>query len=104
MTDMIEATNSVHDAMHEEVAEWAAAVYWDMVGSKVLKKAWQKMEYNWFPGLVHDDNNNNDDGNDGNDGNDNGNSYNYDNNGEENNEDDIFSDNDDDNDGAEGGA
>ena len=38
--DMIEATNTVCDTMHEDVAEWAAAVYWDMVGSKVLKNEW----------------------------------------------------------------
>ena len=94
MMDMIEATNTVCNAMHEEVAEWVAAVYWDMVGSKVLKKAWQKTEYNWFPGLAHDNNNNND----GDDGNDDGNSYNSDNNREENDKDDIFSGNYDDND------
>ena len=79
MTNMIEATDTVRDAMHEEVAEWVAAVYWDMVGSKVLKKAWQKTEYDWFPGLACG--NNNDDGNDGNDNDD---SYNSDNNREEN--------------------
>ena len=33
MMDMIEATNTVCNATHKEVAEWAAAVYWDMVGS-----------------------------------------------------------------------
>ena len=30
MTDMIDATNEVHDATRMEVIEWATAAYWDM--------------------------------------------------------------------------
>ena len=74
MTNMIGATDTVRNMMREEVAECVVAVYWNMVGSNVLKKAWQKTEYDWFPGLAHD-NNNNDDGDDGDDNDD---SYNSD--------------------------
>jgi hypothetical protein len=49
--------------MRKEVAEWTAIGYWQMMGSKILKNAWQKTGYDWFEG-VGDDNNNNHDGND----------------------------------------
>jgi hypothetical protein len=35
-----------------------AIVYWQMMGSKILKNAWWKMGYDWFNG--EGDNNNND--------------------------------------------
>jgi hypothetical protein len=49
----------------EEVAEWTAIVYWQMVGSKILKNVWQKTGNDWFKG-VGEENNNNNDGNDNN--------------------------------------
>jgi hypothetical protein len=57
-------------------------VYWNMVGSKILKNAWRKMGYDWFEGVVDVEDNDhsangdgdsggNDDGNDNGDGDDN---------------------------------
>jgi hypothetical protein len=44
--------------------------YWNMMGSKVLKNAWQKMGYIWFE-MVGDDDNSDDDSNSNGDNNDN---------------------------------
>jgi hypothetical protein len=40
MTDMLNKESEISDAMHKEVAEWMAIVYWQMMGSKILKNAW----------------------------------------------------------------
>ncbi len=62
MTDMLDEEGEICDATRKEVAEWMAIVYWQMVGSKILMNAWQKMGYNWFKG-VGDNNNNDNNGN-----------------------------------------
>jgi len=73
MMDMIDATNEVRDATRAEVIEWATATYWDMAlrGKRILRNAWRKTDYDWFPGAPdlggdddgndHDDDNNDDD-------------------------------------------
>ncbi len=74
MMEMLDRDGVICNAMHEEVAEWTASVYWNMVGSKILKNAWQRTGYNWFESVVDkEDNyhNANSDGDSG--GNDNGN-------------------------------
>ena len=67
MTDLIDATNEVRDATREEVVEWATAAYWEMAITKkgILRNAWRKTAYDWFPdGLA----NGGDEGDDDNDG------------------------------------
>jgi hypothetical protein len=63
MTDVLDKEDEICEVKRKEVAEWTAMVYWQLVGSKILKNAWCKMGYDWFEG-VGDGNNNNDDGND----------------------------------------
>jgi hypothetical protein len=65
MTDMLDKEGEICDATRKEVAEWTANVYWQMMGSKILKNVWQKTGYDWFEG-VGNDNNNDDDGDDNN--------------------------------------
>ncbi len=86
MTALIDATNKVRDATHQEVSEWTAAVFWDMVGTRILRNSWRKTGFDWFPGLVDPDdvvkgnggNGEVDDGNDGDDGDENNNYYDWD--------------------------
>ncbi len=66
MTDMLHKEGEISDTTCEEVADWTAIVYWQLMGSKILKNVWQKTGYDWFEGMV-DDNNNNNNGNDDND-------------------------------------
>ncbi len=81
MTALIDATNEVRDATRQEVSEWTAAVFWDMVGTQILRNSWRKMGFDWFPGLVDPDDvvqgdgsdgkvDNGDDGDDGDENND----------------------------------
>ncbi len=60
MTDMLNKEVEIRDAMHKEVAEWTAIVYWQMMGSKILTNAWLKTGYDWFEGVGKDNNNNDD--------------------------------------------
>jgi len=70
-------TNEVRDTTRMEVSEWAAAVFWELVGSWILRNSWRKTGFDWFPGVVdpddiadgseggddgHDNGNNGDDG------------------------------------------
>ena len=78
LNDLLEQTDKVCDAMREEVSEWMAAVFWEMVGSRVLRNCWRKTGYDWFPGLLVDQDDvimtgtgDGDDSGDGNDGGDN---------------------------------
>jgi len=119
MMDLIDTTNEVRDATREEVVEWATAAYWEMAITKkgILRNAWRKTAYDWFPdGLANGGDNGNDDnngdsiGND--DDNDDDNDVWADDDNEEDNyifdEDDMFDDNDDnderDDDEDEGGV
>jgi hypothetical protein len=52
---MIDTIGEIWEAMREEVAAWMAEVYWDMIGNKLLKNAWQKMRYDWFKGVVEEE-------------------------------------------------
>ena len=78
LVDFLNETNEVRDGTHEEVSERTAAVFWEMVGSRVLRNAWRKMGYDWFPGLIDPEDaavantGGNDDGGNGNDGKDDG--------------------------------
>ncbi len=63
MTDMLDKEGKICDAMRKEVTEWTDIVYWQMMGSKILKIEWPKTGYDWFEG-VGDNNNNNNNGND----------------------------------------
>ena len=40
MTDMLDKEGEIHDTTCKEVAEWTAIVYWQMMGSEILKNAW----------------------------------------------------------------
>ncbi len=53
--NMIATDGETREAMHMEVAVWIAEVFWDMMGKKLLKNAWQKMGYNWFKGVVEEE-------------------------------------------------
>ena len=86
MTDLIDTTNEVRDATCEEVVEWATAAYWEMAITKkgILRNAWRKTAYDWFPdGLA----NGSDKGNDDNDGDSVGND-------DDNNDNDVWADDD----------
>ena len=39
----------------EEVSEWAAAVFWELVGSRILRNSWRKTGFDRFPGVVNPD-------------------------------------------------
>ena len=52
LTNLLEHTNEVRDATREEVSEWMAACYWELVGTRILHNSWRKTGYDWFPGLV----------------------------------------------------
>jgi hypothetical protein len=62
MMEMLDRDGANREATREEVAEWTASVYWDMVGSKILKNAWRKTGFDWFEGVGNDHNNDNADG------------------------------------------
>jgi hypothetical protein len=93
--------------MHQKASEWKAAVFWEMMGSRILRNSWRKMVIDWFPGLGMDE----DDVEDGDEGKV-GNGKEADKGGNENNDDDykwdesLFRSDDDkdsNNDGANGG-
>ncbi len=63
MMEVLDRDGAIRVAMHEEVAEWTASVYWDMVESKILKNVWRKMGFDWFEGVSNDDNSDKADGN-----------------------------------------
>ncbi len=71
MTEMLTQDGVICEVTRKEVAEWTASVYWNMVGSKILKNAWQKRGFDWFEGVG--DNNNNDNADGDGDGNNSGN-------------------------------
>ena len=52
LTHLLEQTDEVCNTTREEMSEWMAAVYLEMVGSCILRNCWCKMGYDWFPGLV----------------------------------------------------
>ncbi len=65
MTDMLDKEGEICDALRKEVAKWTAIVYWQLMVSKILKNVWWKTGYDWFEGVVDDNNNdNNGDNND----------------------------------------
>ena len=74
LVDLLDTTNEVRDATREEVSEWAAAVFWELVGSRILRNSWRKTGFDWFPGVVDPDDivegGEGDNGSDGNDGGD----------------------------------
>ncbi len=55
LVHLIDTTNEVRDATREEVSEWAAAVFWELVGSRILRNSWRKTGFDWFPGVVDPD-------------------------------------------------
>ncbi len=59
MMEMLDRDGVIREATHKEVAEWTASVYWNIVGSKILKDTWWKTGYNWFEGVGNEDNDNN---------------------------------------------
>ena len=52
LTSLLEQVDEVCNATHEEVSEWMPAVYWEMVGLRILRNCCRKTGYNWFPDLV----------------------------------------------------
>jgi hypothetical protein len=89
MMEMLDRDGAIREATHEEMAEWMASVYWDMVGSKILKNAWGKTGFGWFEGVGNNDNDDNADSNG--DGNNDGNGD-YDNKDDDANVDFVFND------------
>ena len=61
--NLLDTTDKVRDAMREEVSEWVAEVFWEFVdsGSRILRNAWRKTGYDWFPGVDDQRNKNADD-------------------------------------------
>jgi hypothetical protein len=55
LVDLLDTTNELRDATHEEVSKWAAAVFWELVGSRILRNSWRKTGFDWFPGVVDPD-------------------------------------------------
>ncbi len=55
LVDLLDTTNEVRDATRKEVSEWAAAVFWELVGSRILRNSWRKTGLDWFPGVVDPD-------------------------------------------------
>jgi len=55
LVDLLDKTNEVRDATREEVSKWAAAVFWELVGSRILRNSWRKTGFDWFPGIVDPD-------------------------------------------------
>ena len=55
LVDLLDTTNEVRDATREEVSEWTAAVFWELVGSRILRNSWRKTGFDWFPGVVDPD-------------------------------------------------
>ena len=55
LVELLDTTNEVRDATREEVSEWAAAAFWELVGSRILRNAWRKTGYDWFPGVQDPD-------------------------------------------------
>ncbi len=51
-TNLIDMTNEVRDATREEVSEWAAAVFRELVGLRILRNSWRKTGFDWFLGVV----------------------------------------------------
>jgi hypothetical protein len=52
LTSLLEESNEVRDATRKEVSEWMVVVSWEMVGKRILQNCWRKMGFDWFPGLV----------------------------------------------------
>jgi len=71
LVDLLDTTNKVRDATREEVSKWAAAVFWELVGSRILQNSWRKTGFDWFPCVVDPDDIV-DSGEGGDDGHDNG--------------------------------
>jgi len=71
LVDLLDMTNQVHDGTRKEVSEWAAALFWELVGSRILRNSWRKTGFDWFTGVVDPDDIV-DGGEGGNDGLDNG--------------------------------
>ena len=55
LVDLLDMTNQVHDGTRKEVSEWAAALFWELVGSRILRNSWRKTGFDWFPGVVDPD-------------------------------------------------
>jgi hypothetical protein len=63
LINLLDTTDKVRDATREEVSEWVAEVFWEFVdsGSRILRNAWRKTGYDWFPGVDDQRNKNADD-------------------------------------------
>ena len=55
LVDLLDTTDEVRNVTREEDSEWAAAVFWELVGSRILQNSWRKTGFDWFQGVVDPD-------------------------------------------------
>ena len=49
MIDEIDRTGMVYAPTREDISSWVAQVVWGMDGKPLMRNAWRKTGYNWFP-------------------------------------------------------
>ena len=49
MIDEIDRTGMVYAPTREDISSWVAQVVWGMEGKPLMRNAWRKTGYDWFP-------------------------------------------------------
>jgi len=49
MMDSIDRYDEIRAPLREDVSAWAAKTHWEMQGLPLMKHAWRKTDYSWFP-------------------------------------------------------
>ena len=49
MIDEIDRTGIVYAPTREDISSWVAQVVWGMDGKPLMRNAWRKTGYDWFP-------------------------------------------------------
>ena len=49
MINEIDWTGMVYTPTREDISSWVAQVVWGMDGKPLMRNAWRKMGYDWFP-------------------------------------------------------
>jgi hypothetical protein len=49
MIDEIDRTGMVYAPTREDISSWVAVVVWGMDGKPLMRNAWRKTGYDWFP-------------------------------------------------------
>ena len=47
--DSIDRYDEICAPLREDVSAWAAETHWEMQGLPLMKNAWRKSYYSWFP-------------------------------------------------------